>query len=76
MGAIAAIQQGQESEVTRLVVYLQDAMDEHPDFAAAVQQLARSIETTKLRTESRMEQTIQDGGQRLSNQGRGRQSLH
>lgn len=58
--AIAAIRQGQGTELTRLAVYLQDAMEDCPSFAAALQELTQSIEVAKLRHGSRMEQTIQD----------------
>ncbi|MDJ0737392.1 MAG: hypothetical protein QNJ47_25560 [Nostocaceae cyanobacterium] len=56
--ALTAIEAGSREELKRLEVYLQDAMDDDPDFAASVKALAHEINAGKLQDNSQMEQNI------------------
>lgn len=59
--ALAAVEkQGSQDELGRVVVYLQDEMDDDPQFAAEVQALAQQINAGKLQDNSIMVQNIHD----------------
>ena len=58
--ALAAIEQGSKPELDRLSVYLQDAMEDDPQFAAEVKAIAQEIHSGKLQDNSRMTQINQD----------------
>jgi hypothetical protein len=57
---LTAIEQGNKSELDRLAVYLQDAMDDDPQFASQVQVLAQEINAGKLLDNSNMTQNNYD----------------
>ena len=54
--AIQAIEGGSKSEIERLGVYLQDAIEDDPKFAAQVQAIAQEINAGKLQDNSTMTQ--------------------
>lgn len=58
--ALTAVEQGNKSELERLAVYLQDYMDDEPEFAAQVQALAQEINAGKLQDNSNMTQNNYD----------------
>ena len=59
--ALAAIEkQGLQSDLGRLAVYLQDEMEDDPQFAAEVEALAQQINAGKLQDNSTMVQNIHD----------------
>lgn len=58
--ALTAVEQGNKSELDRLAVYLQDSMDDDPQFAAEVQVLAQEINAGKLLDNSNMTQNNHD----------------
>ena len=62
--AITAIEQGSgeniKEELNRLTVYLQDVMDDEPEFAAELQVMAREINAGKLQDNSQMTQNNYD----------------
>ncbi|NJP12345.1 MAG: hypothetical protein HC866_25130 [Leptolyngbyaceae cyanobacterium RU_5_1] len=60
--AIASIHAGEEAGLNRLMVYLQDAMEDDSAFAIRIQELAHNIATTRLITEQQMQQTICNDG--------------
>ena len=53
---LTAVDQGNKLELERLAVYLQDAMDDDPQFASQVQALAQEINAGKLLDNSNMTQ--------------------
>ncbi|MBW4635746.1 MAG: hypothetical protein KME30_28865 [Iphinoe sp. HA4291-MV1] len=57
---LTAVEQGNKSELERLAVYLQDSMDDDPEFAAQVQALAQEINAGKLQDNSNMTQNNYD----------------
>ncbi|MBW4634674.1 MAG: hypothetical protein KME30_23030 [Iphinoe sp. HA4291-MV1] len=58
--ALTVVEQGNKSELERLAVYLQDSMDDDPEFAAQVQALAQEINAGKLQDNSNMTQNNYD----------------
>ena len=58
--AIQAIEGGSKSEIERLGVYLQDAIEDDPKFAAQVQAIAQEINAGKLQDNSTMTQINRD----------------
>ncbi|BAY73238.1 hypothetical protein ACN23B_30240 (plasmid) [Anabaena sp. FACHB-709] len=58
--ALTAVEQGNKSELERLAVYLQDVMDDEPQFASQVQALAQEINVGKLLDNSNMTQNNYD----------------
>jgi hypothetical protein len=54
--ALTAVEQGNESELERVKIYLEDAMRSDPQFAEQVQLLAREINAGKLPDNSSMTQ--------------------
>ena len=57
--AITAVEQGSKQEIERLAVYLQDVMEDDPEFATEVQALAKEIEAGK-KQEPAMTQNLYD----------------
>ncbi len=58
--ALAAVEQGNKDELQRLAVYLQDAMEDDPQFANEVRVLAQEIHAGKLQDNSQMTQSNND----------------
>lgn len=58
--ALTAVEQGNKSELDRLAVYLQDAMEDDEQFTAKVQAIAQEINAGKLQDNSRMTQNNYD----------------
>jgi hypothetical protein len=58
--ALAAIEQGSKPDLDRLAVYLQDEMQDDPQFAADVRAIAQEIHAGKLQDNSTMTQINQD----------------
>lgn len=59
--ALAAVEkQGSQAELGRLAVYLQDEMDDDPQFEAEVKDLAQEINAGKLQDNSTMVQIVHD----------------
>ncbi|NJO81001.1 MAG: hypothetical protein HC827_22540 [Cyanobacteria bacterium RM1_2_2] len=58
--ALAAVEQGSKPDLDRLTVYLQDAMEDDPQFATEVKTIAQEIHAGKLQDHSRMTQVNQD----------------
>jgi hypothetical protein len=58
--ALAAVEQGNKDELQRLAVYLQDAMEDDPQFANEVRALAQEIHAGKLQDNSQMTQSNYD----------------
>lgn len=58
--ALAAVEQGNKSELERVKIYLEDAMREDPKFADKVQLLAQEINAGKLQDNSSMTQNNYD----------------
>ena len=59
--ALATVEkQGSQAELGRVTVYLQDEMEDDPQFAAEVQALAQEINAGKLQDNSTMVQNIHD----------------
>jgi hypothetical protein len=54
--AFTAVEQGNKEELQRLAVYLQDAMEDDPQFANEVLALAQEINAGKLQDNSSMNQ--------------------
>lgn len=65
--ALTAVEQGEKSELDRLAVYLQDAMEDDPQFAAEVRTLAQEINAGKLQDNSRMTQNNYDSARGVQN---------
>jgi hypothetical protein len=60
--AIAAIKQGSRGELTKLVVYLQDEIEDNSDFARIIQALAHPIRLAKQNCDRPIEQSISNDG--------------
>jgi hypothetical protein len=58
--ALTAVEQGNKDELQRLAVYLQDAMDDDPQFANEVRALAQEIHAGKLQDNRQMTQSNYD----------------
>jgi hypothetical protein len=58
--ALTAVEQGNKDELQRLAVYLQDAMEDDPQFANEVRALAQEIHAGKLQDNSQMTQSNYD----------------
>ncbi len=58
--ALTAVEQGNKDELQRLAVYLQDAMEDDPQFANEVRVLAQEIHAGKLQDNSQMTQSNYD----------------
>ena len=58
--ALAAVEQGNKDELQRLAVYLQDAMEDDPQFANEVRVMAQEIHAGKLQDNSQMTQSNYD----------------
>jgi hypothetical protein len=58
--ALTAVEQGNKDELQRLAVYLQDAMEDDPQFANEVRVLAQEIHAGKLQDKSQMIQSNHD----------------
>jgi low affinity Fe/Cu permease len=58
--ALTAVEQGNESELERVKIYLEDAMRSDPQFAEQVQLLAQEIDAGKLQDNSSMTQNNHD----------------
>ncbi len=58
--ALTAVEQGNKEEIQRLAVYLQDAMEDDPQFDNEVRVLAQEIHAGKLQDNSRMTQSNYD----------------
>jgi len=58
--ALTAVEQGNKEELQRLAVYLQDAMEDDPQFANEVRALAQEIHAGKLQDNSQMNQSNYD----------------
>jgi hypothetical protein len=58
--ALAAVEQGNKDELQRLAVYLQDAMEDDPQFANEVRVMAQEIHAGKLQDNSQMTQNNYD----------------
>ncbi|NJL20808.1 MAG: hypothetical protein HC895_08330 [Leptolyngbyaceae cyanobacterium SM1_3_5] len=69
--ALTAIEQGSKSDFDRLAVYLQDVMNEDPEFASQVQAIAQEIHAGKLQDNSTMTQNNYDSstGYQIKNEG-------
>jgi len=57
---LATVEQGNKEELQRLAVYLQDAMEDDPQFAAEVKAMAQEINAGKLQDNSQMNQSNYD----------------
>ena len=58
--ALTAVEQGNKDELQRLAVYLQDAMEDDPQFANEVRVMAQEIHAGKLQDNSQMTQSNYD----------------
>jgi hypothetical protein len=70
--ALAAVEKGSKADLDRLSVYLHDAMDDDPQFAAEVKAIAQEIHAGKLQDNSSMTQNNYDsstGYQTKKNEG-------
>ena len=68
--ALTAVEKGSEADLERLSVYLQDVMEDEPDFAAELQVMAQEINAGKLQDNSSMKQ-INYGGTNFQNKAEG-----
>lgn len=69
--ALTAVEQGSKADLERLAVYLQDVMDDDPQFAAEVRTFAQEINVGKLQDNSSMSQNNYDNstGYQIKNEG-------
>ena len=69
--ALAAVEKGSKADLDRLSVYLHDAMDDDPQFAAEVKAIAQEIHAGKLQDNSSMTQNNYDSstGYQTKNEG-------
>ncbi|MGB5971015.1 MAG: hypothetical protein WBG70_22060 [Spirulinaceae cyanobacterium] len=69
--ALTAVEEGNKEEIQRLAVYLQDAMEDDPQFASEVQVMAQEINAGKLQDNSIMNQNNYDNstGYQTKNEG-------
>jgi hypothetical protein len=58
--ALTAVEQGSKPELDRLTVYLQDAMEDDPQFAAEVRAIAQEINLEQLQDNSSLVQNNYD----------------
>lgn len=58
--ALTAVEQGSKPDLDRLTVYLQDVMEDDPQFATEVESIAKEIHAGKLQDNSTMTQINQD----------------
>jgi hypothetical protein len=69
--ALTAVEQGNKDELQRLAVYLQDAMEDDPQFANEVRVLAQEINAGKLQDNSSMNQYNYDNARAVQNRNEG-----
>lgn len=58
--ALTAVEQGSKADLDRLAVYLQDAMEDDPQFAADVRLMAQEINLEQIQDNSQMTQNNYD----------------
>lgn len=68
---LTAVEQGSKADLERLAVYLQDVMEDDPQFAAEVRTFAQEINVGKLQDNSSMSQNNYDNstGYQIKNEG-------
>ncbi len=69
--ALTAVEQGNKEEIQRLAVYLQDAMEDDPQFGNEVRALAQEINAGKLQDNSSMNQYNYDNARAVQNRNEG-----
>ncbi|NET05096.1 MAG: hypothetical protein F6K16_10285 [Symploca sp. SIO2B6] len=69
--ALSAVDKGDKSQLERLAVYLQDAMEDDHTFAAEVQAIAQEINAGKLQDNSSMTQNNYDQVRAVQNKVEG-----
>lgn len=69
--ALSAVEQGDKSQLERLAVYLQDAMEDDEKFGAEVQAIAHQINAGKLQDNSSMTQNNYDHARAVQNKNEG-----
>ena len=62
-----AIESGEKSDLSRLTVYLEDTLEDDPEFASQLQALAKKINAGKLQDNSNMTQINQDNARGVQN---------